>query len=381
MKPHFRTFIIKVANRCNINCDYCYVFHRQDRSALRMPVRMELDVARAAAARIREHAMRHGLRHVHVTLHGGEPLLAGPRHVEELLAVFAGAAGGGVRFLFDLQTNGTLVTEQWLDVFERFQVGVGVSLDGPPSANDRHRMTRSRGSTAEEAVRGIALLRSRPALFSGVLAVVDLANDPVEVHDYLAALNPPVIDFNLPHRSHDEPPSRIRREVPEYGEWLSRVYEAWIGRPGHRHTVRMMEDIIALNCGVRGAVESLGLAAPDLVVIESNGAVEDVDTLRSVQEGATQLGLDVFRHSFDDVLGHQKISSRKSGRAGLADQCGRCPVVEICGGGYLPHRYSAARGYDNPSVYCADLKFLIEYILESLRARDWRFESSGAGAT
>ncbi|MET9448167.1 FxsB family cyclophane-forming radical SAM/SPASM peptide maturase [Streptomyces cinerochromogenes] len=367
----FRTFILKVANRCNIDCDYCFVFNSKDQSARRLPARMDLAVVRAAARRIGEHASAHRLRAIHVVLHGGEPLLLGVGHMTGLLQTVRDSVPAGTRVLFELQTNGTLLSDAWLDLFERYEVAVGVSLDGPPLANDRHRLTHAGRSSAASAVRGIELLRSRPHLFAGLLAVVDLANDPVEVHDYLAAFEPPVIDFGLPHATHDDPPHRSDPSVPEYGLWMSRVYDAWLDRPEYRHSVRMLEDIVALSSGVRGSVETLGLAPPTSVVIESDGSIEAVDTLRSVEEGATWLGLDVLRHSFDEALSHPKLLHRQYGKEALAEQCRACPVVDVCGGGYLPHRFSEAQGYRNPSVYCADLEYLIRHVQGSLRQHGW----------
>ncbi|MEU9974111.1 FxsB family cyclophane-forming radical SAM/SPASM peptide maturase [Streptomyces sp. NPDC051014] len=367
----FRTFILKVANRCNIDCDYCFVFNSRDQAARHLPARMDLAMARAAARRIGEHASTHALRTIHVVLHGGEPLLVGVQHMAELLEVVGDSVPTGTRVLFELQTNGTLLSRAWLDLFERYEVAVGVSLDGPPRANDRHRLTHAGRSSAASAVRGIELLQSRPHLFAGLLAVVDLANDPVEVHDYLAAFEPPVIDFGLPHATHDDPPHRANPSVPEYGLWMSRVYDAWLARPEYGHSVRMLEDIVALSSGVRGSVETLGLAPPTSVVIESDGSIEAVDTLRSVEEGASWLGLDVLRHSFDEALSHPKLLHRQHGKDALAEQCRTCPLVDVCGGGYLPHRFSEAEGYRNPSVYCADLEYLIRHVQGSLQQHGW----------
>jgi uncharacterized protein len=372
MPSSLRTFILKVANRCNIDCDYCYVFNLADQTWRGMPVRMGIDVATVAGQKIGQYAEAHSLSLVHVVLHGGEPLLVGPAHLGRILEAVQVRIPSGTRVSFEVQTNGMLITPAWLDFFERFSVTVGVSLDGPPTANDRHRLTPRGGSTAAEAVRGLELLRSRPHLFAGILSVVDLANDPAEVHHYLAAFEPPVIDFNLPHATHDDPPARSVPNGTEYGHWLARVYDAWLADPNHRHTVRMLEDIIALSHGVQGSVESLGLAPPGIVVVESNGAIESVDTLRAVESGASQLGLDVFRHTFDDAARHPKLALRQGGRALLADQCQRCSLVEVCGGGYLPHRFSVNGGYRHPSVYCRDLEYLIAYVQASLRAHAGR---------
>lgn len=364
----FHTFILKVANRCNIDCDYCYVFNSADDAWRHMPARMSIDVAQASGTQIAAHARAHGLSSVHVVLHGGEPLLAGPRHLGQVLEALQQRLLPATGVSFELQTNGTLITESWLDLFEQYQVAVGVSLDGPPSANDRHRLSHTARSTSAAAVRGIEALRTRPGLFAGILAVVDLANNPVEVHDYLAAFHPPVIDFNLPHATHDQPPVRSGAAAEyEYGRWLADLHDRWLADPdpAHRHTIRMLEDIHALSAGVRGSVESLGLAAPGIVVIESDGTVESIDTLRSAEPGASQLGLDVFQHSFDQVRHHPKMALRAGGTMELADICRSCALVQICGGGYLPHRFSIANGYRNPSVYCSDLTYLIGHVQRS----------------
>ncbi|MBO4140191.1 FxsB family radical SAM/SPASM domain protein [Micromonospora tulbaghiae] len=363
--PPLRTFILKVVNRCNINCDYCYVFNGPDQSWRGLPVRMSVEVAHAVARRIAEHATAHDLDHLDVVLHGGEPLLAGPRHLGAILQILHDRVPS-VRF--ELQTNGTLLNDDWLDLFDRFDVRVGVSIDGRPVANDRHRVSHRGRSTSYAAVRGIELLRNRPHLFAGVLAVVDLHNDPADVHDYLASLGPAVIDFNLPHATHDAPPERTDPAEPEYGRWLSRVYDAWTGADSYTHSVRVLEDIVALSLGAKGSVESLGLAPADIVVVESDGSIENVDTLKAAAPGAAELGLNVFDHTFDEVADHPAIQQRRAGVAALAQECQRCPLVSVCGGGYLPHRLSAEHGYRNPSVYCQDLAHLIRHVQATLPA-------------
>lgn len=374
----FSAFILKVANRCNIDCDYCYVFNSADQTWRHLPARMSAAVARSAGLRIGEHAEAHSLPAVHVILHGGEPLLVGPQHMVALLDAVREGIPSCTRVHFELQTNGTLITEEWLDLFDKYRVAVGVSLDGPQAANDRHRLTRSSRSSAASAVRGIHLLRSRRHLFAGLLAVVDLANDPVDVHDHLASFEPPVIDFNLPHATHDEPPHRNAPSLPEYGIWMSRVYDAWVAGSDNRHSVRMLEDIVALSYGVRSSVETIGLSPSASIVIESDGTIEDVDTLRSVEEGASWLGADVYRHSFDAVRRHPKLAHRRPGTTTLAEKCRACSLLDVCGGGYLPHRFSTAHGYRNPSVYCADLEYLIGHVQGSLRQHGWHLSTDRA---
>jgi sulfatase maturation enzyme AslB (radical SAM superfamily) len=207
---------------CNANCDYCFVFHPVGHPR-RRPGRMSAETAKTTAIRIAEHVRAHRLERVEIVFHGGEPLLVGPRHFERLVSVFDGILSPIASVRFAVQTNGTLITEAWVDLFSRCQVSVGVSLDGPPLANDRHRLSREGESTAVATERGIALLSTCSDIFNGLLAVVDLANDPIETYQYLVTFRPPVIDFNLPHASHQRPPVRNMQ-----CESSTRMHRVWV---------------------------------------------------------------------------------------------------------------------------------------------------------
>ncbi len=74
------------------------------------------------------------------------------------------------------------------------------------------------------------------------------------------------------------------------------------------------------------------------------------------------LGLNVFDHSFDDVLEHPSIRARQIGERALAEKCRQCEVKLICGGGYFPAGYSGGSGFCNPTVFCADYRKLIDHI-------------------
>ncbi|WP_436760316.1 hypothetical protein [Streptosporangium sp. V21-05] len=76
--------------------------------------------------------------------------------------------------------------------------------------------------------------------------------------------------------------------------------------------------------------------------------------------------MSVRDHCLDEVARHPGFGDRRSGTAGLSAQCRACPVVETCGGGLYTHRYRTGSGFDNPSVYCADLLRLITHVNETV---------------
>lgn len=109
-----------------------------------------------------------------------------------------------------------------------------------------------------------------------------------------------------------------------------------------RTRVRVFEEVIALLLGLPAATETLGLAPASTAVIETDGSIEQADSLKSAYEGAAATGLTLDRHTFDDLLDHPGLAARQLGREALADGCRSCELVEVCGGGHYPHRYRAA---------------------------------------
>jgi uncharacterized protein len=170
------------------------------------------------------------------------------------------------------------------------------------------------------------------------------------------------MDFLLPYDNHDRlPVSKTAFDDVIYGDWLIRAFDHWYGE-NLGVPIRMFDSIMRLLLGGHSLVESLGVGQIDFIVVETNGDIEAVDSLKAALNGSTVLGFDVFNNTFDEVTGHVKVQARQSGADGLCGYCKRCAIVNVCGGGYLPTRYSRENGFNNPSVYCRDLSKLIYHI-------------------
>lgn len=356
-------FVLKMHSRCDLACDHCYVYEHADTSWRGRPKVVSQEILAKAAERIADHARDHRLPEVHVVLHGGEPLLAGTARLrtaaEELYRALDGVSTLDLR----IHTNGVLLNERFCELFRDLGIKVGVSLDGDKTSNDRHRRYADGRSSHAQVLRAVDLLgtpRYRH-LFAGLLCTIDIENDPVAVYEALVALDPPRMDFLLPHATWDVPPPRPDGSTTPYADWLDVVHRRWEadGRPV---PVRLFDSVRRTLRGESSLTESLGLAPADLVVIETDGTFEQADSLKTAYEDAPATGMDVFTHSLDEVLGHPGLLSRQQGIEGLAEECRACPVVTSCGGGLYAHRYrtgSGGSGFDNPSVFCADLMELI----------------------
>lgn len=359
--------VLKVHSRCDLACDHCYVYESADQSWRGRPLVISRDVVSRSALRIAEHVKTHELGRVEVVLHGGEPLLAGVAGLRAILVELEGALAGLCQLDVKVHTNGILLSEDFCDLFAEHGVRVGISLDGDKAANDRHRRYRDGRSSYDPAVRAIRLLagdRYRH-IYSGLLCTIDVANDPVSVYETLVALRPPRIDFLLPHATHDSPPKRSAAAGTDYADWLIAIFDRWKA-DGYPVRIRTFDSITATLAGADSSTEALGLAPVQMVVIETDGAYEQADSLKVTYDGAPATGLDVFRHSLDTVLEHPGVASRQQGIAELNAVCRECPVVRTCGGGMYAHRYRSGSGFDNPSVFCADLLKLITHVQDKL---------------
>lgn len=357
----FSSFVIKIASRCNLDCSYCYEYNMGDDSWKYMPKYMSIDVFGKILYRIKEHSLNHDFSNISISLHGGEPLLVGhnlfttyQEKIQEILPdhdLFVG-----------IQTNGVLIDREYVNIFEKYDVSVGISLDGPPKVNDVFRFYHNKKGSGKDVENKLALIQNSE-VFGGILCVINIDSDPLEIWHYLASFNPPVIDFLFPHAHWGNTIGENElAKIERHGDWLISIFDDWFNGYKSEIRIRFFEEIIYRLFGQKGSLESLGVEEVSLLTIGVNGQYEQVDTMKSVYPGANLTKLNIEEHSLNDVLEHKSIEARQNGLLGLCEKCNNCEIVNVCGGGYYPHRFSAENEFMNPSVYCSALFKLINHM-------------------
>lgn len=362
----FHTFIWKIASGCNINCSYCFVYNKADTRWKLQPPLMSKEVAQKTISRIVEHCISHQKKEVSIIFHGGEPLLGGVQHLHQLFTLLAnGFKDTEIEYQVGIQSNGLLFSGEIGDLLLESKASIGISVDGPPEVNDKNRVDHFGRPTSRKLEEKLQLLLSPSyrSLFAGFLCVIDPATDPVRVIDYLLQFSPPGIDFLLPHYNHVDLPPEKKKNLSDksYGDWLTVAFDHWTQTESTTQ-IRIFESIISTLCGGYSGVESLGTNPIDLIVVETNGDVEAVDSLKSTFEGATSLGYNVFENDFSTIASDPRVRLRQIQVHGLCQNCKNCSIVDICGGGYIPHRYAGGTDFNHPSVYCLDLKEIINHV-------------------
>jgi uncharacterized protein len=366
----FREFVVKIHSRCDLACDYCYMYEMADQSWRDRPRRMSMEIAYHTATRIGEHVRAHRIPSVTLVMHGGEPLLAGRELIAELVYATRSAVGPDVPVIAKVQTNGVGLDDSYLGLFRELGVQVGVSLDGAAEAHDRHRRFPSGRGSYQAVAAGLERLTQAHFrhLFSGLLCTIDLRNDPIATYKALSEFDPPRIDFLLPHGTWAAPPPGRAPGAPDtpYADWLIALFNHWYPSPGP--PVRLFEEIMHLLLGRDSQTEMLGLSPAKTVVIETDGAIEVADNLKVAYHGAAATHLHVASDQLDDALMLPGVVARQLGSRSLSRQCRSCHIHQVCGGGLYAHRYRQGTGFHNPSVYCPDLLRLIGHIRRAVQA-------------
>ena len=364
------TVLLKVASRCNIDCAYCYVYHLGDFGWMRQPKVMSPKTCVAVGNELNELAFGAGYQFA-VVLHGGEPLLLGKDRLAFLLNTLRSSLPDTCAI--SIQTNGTLITSEIIDLCSENNVTISISLDGPRHIHDRNRVGFDTRGTFDRVLEGLERLRLHSEgerLFGGVLAVIDPSSNPDEVYSFFKELRPPSLDFIYRDGNHSRlPPGKTSPCTTEYGQWMARLFKTYV-HDASPIQIRILDDLVKLVLGGVGTKEGVGLTDYKMLVIDTDGSITKNDTLKSAFDGADRFGgsWSVHTHRLRDVLESVEFSESVAMQRPSNPTCLSCPELNVCGGGMLLHRWSDENEYNNPSVYCADQKLLIGQIRDAVNA-------------
>ena len=358
-------FVVKISERCNIACTYCYFFFRGDDSYKEHPPFITNTATQEFLAMLRRLAAQSGLRRVRIGLHGGEPLMASKRRVREFCSSVKELERQGIleSVAFSLQTNAVLVDDGWLDVFEEFEIGVGVSLDGTKAINDTYRLDKKGRGTYDRAVAGFKHIRDasreRYILEPGLLGVINTAMSAREafMHHH-ATVGARSMNFLLPDFTHEDDIELGAVEKME--EFLIELFRAWTANRDTAIHVRLIDEIIAPLASDEDAqrYKKYHRDYRHIFTLSSDGSVGPEDTIKPLDVRYRSIGHCSDISSVEDLLDHPVMLAIDAARDLRPQACADCDWWGICRGSNISNRYSAEAGFDNASIYCTALKSL-----------------------
>ncbi len=373
--------VIKITERCNINCTYCYIFNKESSLYKQMPKQMTIQTVKSVAEFLRNGAVDTGAKVVRIIFHGGEPMMLPIQTFEDFCEIFIAEISSVAAVQFTIQTNGMLVNEEWISVFEKFSMGVGISLDGPKLINDSNRIDHKGRGTYDRVIAGTNLLfnahHSGRISSPGALCVIDTNHDGAKIFEHLAKdIGFKFIDFLLPIDTYE---SMVRDDSEQLGKYLNNVFEAWNRLNNKDVTVRFFDQFYTFMTGYdRPTMKSISNSKGTLIItIASDGTYGPDDTLRIVSD-------EYFKFDSRDVgiaeyLSHPLIVELNDAIATPVKSCEDCAWVAYCvsgsTNGRVVNRFSKAHKYNKRSIYCEGLSEIYTTLSKALLAAGYSREN------
>lgn len=355
--------VLKVTSRCNLNCSYCYVFNKGDMSYETEPAIISSNVIDSLLDKVDKHCRQYSIEHFLIIFHGGEPLSLGMDFYRSFIKK-ANIAVTSTNLQYALQTNGTLLNEEWVELLTKLNIYTCISLDGDEKSMSNRIYKSDNRPSYGDVIRGLKLLQKKQE-YTGVLSVANVDEPPQGLYRFFKSLNVYTYDLLFPDATFDKPDKAIGK----IGEWLCQYYDAYSAdSDSDKPNIRLFELIEGIILGQNIGNEYLGKKTNRVITIKSNGNIEAVDSLKICYNGITQTNINIATNTFDDaekeeliVLYHNAHDDKN-----LSEKCRKCIINHLCGGSQLAHRYSEASGFQNPSVYCNDIRKLIMHIQNKL---------------
>lgn len=319
---------------CNLDCTYCYLSktQRSHRGT------MSLETVVRAAEFVRDAGLHQRLV---VLWHLGEPLVVSPAWYEEAQRTIVSVLSG-TEVEFQFQTNATLITPRWVQLFESptWRTHVSVSLDGPADLHDLHRRSRRGAGTHDQVMAGIRRLREAGVPFSCLAVITEAsAGAPDRFYDFFENLNPVGLALSPEELEGSNPTGGFEISEHGYRSFLRRILDRWWShRPFWIREVRRVE--LALK---RGAHDGLPRVEQNLQT--TPGAVLSVDWQGNIQTFSPELlGTDlpgvggflgnVHRDNWATLVRSPSLLRLKAAIDRGVEQCARnCTYFEVCRGG------------------------------------------------
>lgn len=354
----FNLLIKPTGAACNLDCSYCFFLSKEA-------------LWNASAQRMSKDTLEQSIRafldaqpdgDVVLGWQGGEPTMRGLGFFAEAVAFAESIARPRQRLMHSIQTNATLLDDEWGEFLAEKKFLVGVSIDGPRELHDRYRVNKAGRGTYDQVIRGWRVLEKH-GVERNVLCTVNSSNadHPLEVYrhfrddlgaNYIQFI--PIVErveqgaedlaenswrdadgeYVLYRQSGAGVTSRTVRPE-QYGDFLCAVFDEWFATDVGRISVQDFETVV----GARLGMYSLCVHAPECgraIAMEHNGEVYSCDHF---VEPAYDLG-NIHEESLSDLLlSPKQIEFGRSKRTSLPDQCLACPVRWACNGGCPKDRF------------------------------------------
>lgn len=342
--PNFHVLAKPTGAICNLNCEYCYFLTKEK---LYPGDRFRMG-AELVEAYIRQLIEAQQGPEVTIAWQGGEPTLLGVDFFRQAVKIVERYRRSGQVVNHTIQTNGTLLTDEWCEFFADNGFLVGISIDGPREMHDAYRVDKQGNPTFDAVAAGLALLMAHD-VDTNVLCAVNAANqhDPLGVYRffrddlglrYIQLI--PIVE-RLNETGFQEGDTVTERSVDPiaWGEFLVTIFDEWIKRDVGTVFVGHFDAALASWLGIAPAMCVFRETCGDALALEHNGDLYSCD---HYVEPDYLLGNILDTHMVDLVGSPKQLAFGLAKRDALPAQCRRCEVRFACQGECPKNRFTVS---------------------------------------
>jgi uncharacterized protein len=387
MSSAFHVMTKPIGPICNLDCKYCFYLEKEKLYGHGEKWKMSDEVLEQY---IKQYIEQQNVPEISFAWQGGEPTLLGVDFFRKAVELQKKYANG--RTIHNaLQTNGTLLDDEWCELFARENFLIGLSIDGPRELHDKYRVDKQQRGSFDDVVRGLELLKKHKAEFN-TLTVVNRANSqkPTEVYRFLKQIGSGYLQFiplveRLPSQSNSllkildlaEPPAP-GEEVPKdspvtawsveantYGKFLCTIFDEWVRNDVGRVFVQLFDTALGNWMGMGSSLCVFAEKCGKALAMEHNGDVYSCDHYvypRYKLGNLLNTSLGQLVNSPEQIkFGNDKLDS-------LPQYCRKCEVKFACNGECPKHRFmKTPDGEEGLNYLCPAYKRFFNHIDPHLR--------------
>ena len=347
---------------CNLACDYCYYL---EKSNLYKDISKHIMSDALLEKFIREYIQSQTMPQVLFTWHGGETLMRPLSFYKRVMELQKRYAEG--RTIDNcIQTNGTLLNDEWCEFFRTNNWLVGVSIDGPQEIHDEYRKNRQGRPSFVKVMQGIRLLNKHGVEWNALAVVNDFNGDyPLDFYHFFKEINcryiqfTPIVERISPHADgrHLASPLEENEKLADFsispeqwGNFLCTLFDEWVRNDVGNYFIQLFDSTLANWVGEQPGVCTLGKWCGHAGVMEFNGDVYSCDHFVFPE---FKLGNIHEKTLVEMMYGEKQQRFGRMKQEGLPSQCRECEYLFACNGECPKNRFMrAASGEPGLNYLC-----------------------------
>ena len=345
-----------VGAACNLACTYCYYLEKEQL----YPHHSQCELSDGLLEHFTQQYLNTpGRQPVLFTWHGGEPLLRDITFYKKALS-YQQQYAQGRPVANTLQTNGTLLTEDWCRFFKKHNFLIGISIDGPQSLHDIHRKRKDGNGSFEQVLQGVRLLQKYDVAYN-IMAVVHRSNGdyPIEFYRFFKELGAKYIQFApIVERTPDGEIAPWSVQPEQWGNFLIAIFQEWIKADVGQSFISYFDAALANWVGVSSGMCLFSEQCGHAGVMEFNGDVYSCDHFVYPEYKLGNLN----ENSLTNIMSSSQQVAFGQVKSTLSLQCQSCQYLFACRGECPKNRFISTQEGIPQNYLCAGYYKFFQYI-------------------